>query len=42
MCYAELFWESKLVSTIAFNTIPSELWLGNFSPQEFDQLLIII
>ncbi len=26
-----LFWESKLISTLAFKTIPSENWLGNFS-----------
>lgn len=28
-----LFWESKLISTLAFSTKPSENWLGNFSPK---------
>jgi hypothetical protein len=29
-----LFFESKLISTLAFNTKPSENWLGNFSTKD--------
>ncbi|MDP1813632.1 MAG: hypothetical protein Q8K92_04215 [Leadbetterella sp.] len=29
-----LFWESKLISTLAFKTKPSENWLGNFSTKD--------
>jgi hypothetical protein len=29
-----VFWESKLISTLAFNTSPSSNWLGNFSTKE--------
>lgn len=29
-----LFFESKIISTLAFNTKPSENWLGNFSTKD--------
>ena len=29
-----LFWESKLISTLAYQTKPSKNWLGNFSTKE--------
>lgn len=29
-----LFWESKLISTLAYQTKPSRNWLGNFSTKE--------
>ena len=29
-----LFWESKIISTLAFKTKPSENWLGNFSTKD--------
>jgi len=29
-----LFWEGKLISTLAFKTKPSENWLGNFSTKD--------
>jgi hypothetical protein len=29
-----LFWESKLIATLAFQTKPSKYWLGNFSTKE--------
>jgi hypothetical protein len=29
-----LFWESKLISTLAFKSKPSENWLGNFSTKD--------
>jgi len=29
-----LFWESKLISTLAYQTNPSKNWLGNFSPKD--------
>jgi len=29
-----LFWESKIISTLAFKTKPSDNWLGNFSTKD--------
>lgn len=29
-----LFWESKLIATLAFQTKPSKYWLGNFSTKD--------
>ncbi len=29
-----LFWESKIITTLAFKTKPSENWLGNFSTKD--------